>query len=171
MTKGGNNSLGRVYISNNFVDKGLVTAELSHYYLFKTAKRSSIYFPRWFDEGLAIYLGHSGSTAHLTRPEQLKNLLNDQHYSKNLTRWNGITGQLRWMREIKTSGYVTNIYTHSYFAVRFLIDKYGLEKLQTLIYETKTNPSFENAFQKIYGFSTNEFSVSFLNSAQPYIQQ
>jgi len=166
MGRGGNNSLGRVYISSDYMDEGLITAELSHYYLFKTAQRSSIYFPRWFDEGLAIYLGHQGSTARFTQPEQLEKLLNDQRYSKDLSRWNGITGQLRWMKEVKTGGYVTNIYTHSYFAVRFLTEEYGIEKLKSLIRETKTNPSFENAFQKIYGFSTQKFGELFLSSVR-----
>jgi len=168
--RGGNNSLGYIYISSSYVDKGLIAAELSHYYLFNTAKRSSIYFPRWFDEGLAIYLGHSGSTARFTQPEQLQKLLKDNRYPKNLSHWNGIKGQLRWMRQIFSGGYITNMYTHSYFAVRFLIDEYGIEKVQNLIYEIKTNPSFENVFQNIYGFSTNEFSDFFLNSAQQYIQ-
>lgn len=168
--RGGNNSLGYIYISNSYIDKGLIAAELSHYYLFNTAKRSSIYFPRWFDEGLAIYLGHSGSTARFTRPEQLQELLKDSRYPKNLSYWNGMKGQLRWMKQIFTGGYITNMYTHSYFTVRFLVDKYGIEKLQNLIYETKTNSSFENAFHNIYGFSTSELSDSFLNSAQQYIQ-
>ena len=171
MRRGGNNSLGRVYISSNSMDEGLITAELSHYYLFNTTKRSSVYFPRWFDEGLAIYLGHQGSTARFTQPEQLEKLVNDQRYSKDLSRWNGIAGQLRWTKEVKTGGYVTNIYTHSYFAVRFLTEEYGMEKLKSLIQKTKMNPSFENAFQNIYGLSTNEFGELFLNSAERYTEK
>ena len=31
------------------------------------------------------------------------------------------------------------MYTHSYFAVRFLIDEYGIEKVQNLIYEKPEN--------------------------------
>ena len=62
----------------------------------------------WFDEGLAIYLGHSGSLARFTQPEQLEKLVNDQRYSKDLSRWNGFAGQLRWMKEVKTGGYVTD---------------------------------------------------------------
>jgi len=169
MKRGGNNSLGSVNISSNSADKGLITAELSHYYLFKTTNHSSIYFPRWFDEGLAIYLGHGGSTAKFTHPEQLQKLLQDSRFPKDLNYWNGIMGQLRWMKQIRTGGYVTNMYTYSYFAIRFLTDKYGIEKLQNLIYEAKTNSSFENAFQKIYGFSTKEFNDIFLNSVQQYI--
>jgi len=166
MGRGGNNSLGRIYISSDYMDEGVITAELSHYYLFNTAKRSPLYFPRWFDEGLAIYLGHQGFTARFTQPEQLEKLINDQHYSKDLNRWNGVAGQLRWMKEIKTGGYVTNIYTHSYFAVRFLTEEYGVERLKSLVREAKTNPSFENAFQNIYGLSTKEFGELFLNSAE-----
>ena len=170
LRKGGSTGLGGIRIDSSYMEKGIITAELSHYYLFNTTKRSSIYFPRWFDEGLAIYLGHSGSTAKFTHPEQLQKLLQDSRYPKDLSYWNGIMGQLRWMKQIHTGGYVTNMYTHSYFAVHFLIDKYGMEKLQNLIYEAKTNNSFENAFQNIYEFSTREFSNSFLNSAQQYTQ-
>jgi len=169
LRKGGSTGLGGIRIGSSYMEEGIITAELSHYYLFNTTKRSSIYFPRWFDEGLAIYLGHSGSTEKFTHPEQLQKLLKDNRYPKNLSYWNGIVGQLRWMKQIHTGGYVTNMYTHSYFAVRFLIDKYGMEKLQDLIHEVKTNDSFENAFRKTYGFSTNEFGDFFLNSAQQYI--
>lgn len=163
---GGSTGLGGIRIGSSHMEEGIITAELSHYYLFNITERSSIYFPRWFDEGLAIYLGHSGSTAKFTHPEQLQKLLQDNRYPKSLSYWNGIGGQLRWMKQIFTGGYVTNMYTHSYFAVRFLIDEYGVEKLQNLIFEAKTNSSFENAFRKIYGFSTDEFSDLFLNSAQ-----
>jgi len=171
MRGGGNNSLGRVYISSSYIDEGLITAELSHYYLFNTANRSSLYFPRWFDEGLAIYLGHSGSTAKFTQAETLERLLNDDRYSKDLNYWNGFGGQLRWMWQIYRGGYVSYMYTHSYYLVKFLIEEYGLDNFYILIDELKTNSSFENAFQGIYGFSTNQLANYFASSAQQYLLQ
>jgi len=167
---GGNNSLGCVYISSSYLDEGLITAELSHYYLFKTAGRPSLYFPRWFDEGLAVYLGHSGSLAKFTQPEQLQGLLEDSRYPKDLDGWKGFGGQLRWMRQIHGGGYVTYMYTHAYYLVRFLIEEYGLEKLQNLVGELKTGSSFEDAFQEVYGFSTDQFGKHFVNSAHNYFQ-
>ena len=115
-----------------------------------------------------IYLGRSGSVARFTQPENLERLLNDNRYPKDLDYWNGLVGQLRWMKEVKTGGYVTFIYTQAYHAVRLLIEKYGLEKLQSFIQEMETSPSFENAFQKVYGTSTRKFSQTFLDSAQQY---
>jgi len=162
---GGNNSLGHVYISGSYMDEGLITAELSHYYLFKTADRPSLYFPRWFDEGLAVYLGHSGSLAKFTQPEPLQRLLEDSRYPKNLDGWRGFGGQLRWMKQIYTGGYVTHMYTHSYYLVRLLVEEYGLGKLQNLVTGLKTSSSFETAFQEVYGLSTDRFGKQFVDSA------
>jgi len=167
---GGNNSLGRVYISSSHMDEGLITAELSHYYLFKTASHSSLYFPRWFDEGLAIYLGRHGSVAKFTHPEQLQKLLEDSRYPKALDSWNGFGGQLRWMKQIFTGGYVTHMYTHSYYLVRSLIEEHGLGKLQAFVNELKTSSSFETAFQEAYGLSTDQFGKQFVDFAQKYLQ-
>jgi len=167
---GGNNSLGRVYISGSYIDEGLITAELSHYYLFKTADQPPLYFPRWFDEGLAVYLGHSGLTAKFAQPEQLQRLLEDGRYPKDLDCWTGFGGQLRWLKQIYTGGYVTHMYTHSYYLVRFLVEEYGLEKLQNFVGRLKVSPSFEVAFREVYGLSTDQFGKQFIGSAQRYFQ-
>jgi len=164
--KGGNNFLGKVYIADGSMDKGVITHELAHYYLHQTIAGPSFSLPRWFDEGLATYLGHSDSMTRFTQPETLERLLNDNHYPKDLNYWNGFGGQLRWMWQIYRGGYVSYMYTHSYYLIKFLIKEYGLDNFQALIEKLENSSSFEKTFQSVYGFTSDQFNNNFINSSR-----
>jgi len=149
------------------MDEGVLTHELSHHYLSQTTGRNPFYFPRWFDEGLATYLGDMDSMVKFTQASVLKNSLDKGLYQEDLVYWNGFTGHLRWL-VLDLRARPLEAYTQSYFLVKFLADDYGKDNLRNLIWESKTSPSFEQAFQTVYQMSLDEFHQKFLQVARDF---
>jgi hypothetical protein len=87
----------------------------------------------WLWEGLAIYL--SGQLYQYKKPLKLKNFL--EFYNK----YNNET---------------TDVYKESGFAIKFLVDKFGKEKLLELlkgVTKYMSEPDFAKLFKKIYKIS------------------
>lgn len=164
---GGASAPGGIFIRNNKIDAGVITHELSHRYLSEKTKKLTPYFPRWFDEGLATYLGHTSHMERYTNPSVLQESLRNGRYQQNLDYWNGILGYLRWVfPDCKKRP--LEVYTQSYFLTHFLIEEYGQNKIVNLINECQVNSSFEQAFQKTYQISTPEFHQNFLTNVTPH---
>lgn len=94
--------------------------------------------PTWLLEGISIYL--SGQNKLKTKPKKFEKFI--EFFNK--------------------SG--KEVYSESGFAVMFLVEKYGKEKLLNLLKESKKSESpenFSNLFRSIYGFelSYDNFEV------------
>lgn len=110
---GGSSNSEAIFIKKNYWDLGVLTHEMAHQYLQKSTKRLSFYFPRWFDEGLATYLGSTGRLKKFTTIEELTKTLNSGFYERDLGYWNGLFGVLRWtLKDIRYRPSV--IYTETY---------------------------------------------------------
>ena len=139
-------------------NEGVITHELSHIILPKMAGRSGHFFPRWFDEGLASYLGRMDYYKGI--PE-LRDSLGEGLYKRDLNRWNGLLGKINWtVFDVKCCG--RQIYGQTYQMVKFLFDNYGEDKVYELLLNSKKLP-FEEAFQQTFGRSVNEYHQEFIN--------
>ncbi|MFA6297295.1 MAG: hypothetical protein WC629_01905 [Candidatus Paceibacterota bacterium] len=105
-----------------------VKHEMSH--SFFSALSGGRWKPVWLNEGVAIYT--SGQNNFKQKPGEFK------HFLESYDRGN------------------KEIYSEAGFIVEFLIEKYGKEKLLTLIKNLKNYPTkelFEQGFEKEYGFA------------------
>jgi len=160
---GGANGLGGIYIRKDKIDEGVITHELSHRYLAETVRGNPFFFPRWFDEGLATYLGHMGQMAKYTNDGILKDSIKEGTYQQDLSYWNGLLGKLRWTF-LDINRRSIEIYTQTYFLVRFMIQEYGEGQFKSFLNECETAKTFDAAFKKVYGVTVSEFHQDFLSS-------
>lgn len=110
----------------------LLKHEISHIFSEKFPKQ-----PKWISEGLAGYT--AGQYDPDKRPKIKK--LSEIHYKKG---WNKY-----------------RLYQFAYFAVKYLVEKYGKKKLFYLMSETSIDmpfKKFDKTFRQVYGFSVNNFS-------------
>lgn len=126
--------------THNFSEKeyfSLIKHELAH--LFELVLSKNKKMPDWIWEGLALYL--AGQVNDNKKPPKLSNFLD--YYDK--------------------SG--KGVYAEAGFAVKFLIEKYGKEKILKLLKEIKnlnSKEDFYRAFKAIYGFDLDykNFNIS-----------
>lgn len=161
---GGAAGLIAIVVGRDRMDEGIITHELSHRYLQQKAGKLGIFFPRWFDEGLATYLGHTNSMAKYTNDGIIRDALQKNLYQKELSYWNGLIGYVRWLKDVRNRP--MEIYTQSFFLVKYLADTQGEEKIKALIEESKNAKTFEKAFLEIYQLSTEDFHKNFLKTFQ-----
>nr|MBA4404673.1 hypothetical protein [Nanoarchaeum sp.] len=110
--------------------EGLIKHELSHQFYHQLSSKS---IPAWLSEGTALYT--DGRLKYQKEPEIFTNFLN---FEKN---------------EVGKE-----VYKESGFAVEFLVNKFGKQKLLELIKECKNIKSpqeFKDKFEKIYKFEMN----------------
>lgn len=108
--------------------KGLIKHELAHSFTKVFAGFGGR--PKWLWEGIAIYL--SGQLKSKTTPEKLSNFLT-----------------------FHEAGAMEGVYKESGFAVEFLVEKYGKEKLLSLLKllrEKDTPEQLAKKFREVYGF-------------------
>ncbi|PIS21355.1 hypothetical protein COY33_01290 [candidate division WWE3 bacterium CG_4_10_14_0_2_um_filter_42_7] len=157
---GGAAGLAAIVVSPDRMDEGVLTHELSHRYLQQKVGKLGIFFPRWFDEGLATYLGHTDSMAKYTSDGIIRDALQKGLYQKDLSYWNGLIGYIHWLQDVRKRP--MEIYSQSYFLIKYLADTYGEEKLKSLIEESKSARGFDEAFFRVYQLTVNDFHQSFL---------
>jgi len=120
--------------------------------------RSGHFFPRWFDEGLASYLGKMDYYKNI--PE-LKDSLREGLYKQDLDRWNGLSGYVNWtIFDVRCCG--RQIYGQTYQMVKFLFDRFGEDKIYQLLQNAKET-SFEQAFKTTFGVSIDEYHRQFID--------
>lgn len=90
---GGTGSDLGIIVRYDKANEGVITHEMSHIILPKMTGRSGHFFPRWFDEGLASYLGKMDYYRGI---EDLKESLENGFYKRDLSRWNGLLGKISW---------------------------------------------------------------------------
>jgi len=139
---------------------GVIAHEMSHLTLKQLTGKGSTSFPRWFDEGLASYLGKMDYYRNL---DQLKLDVYENRYQDDLTSWRGLVGLLKWQNIIFFDPHrsPSQVYGQSYHMIKYLVEKYGQEKVDLLLVTMKVLP-FHQAFEKVYGFSEKQFSNEFI---------
>lgn len=164
--KGSSNSEA-VYLKVGDADLGIITHELSHYYLQKSSGKYSFFFPRWFDEGLATYLNGTGSLEKFTKYSTLVESIESGKYQEDLTYWDGVNGMYRWLfKDCKTRP--IEVYTQSYFLVKYLSEEYGDDLVSKLVKKSSEYKNFDELFEDVYGISIDEFHESFLKGHTRY---
>jgi len=112
------------------------------------SKGTSTAYPIWFQEGISEYVGndrtiveYSGfklvSLVDLVTPEQ-------------------------WQAE-RVQG-DTNVYKQSYFAIKYLIDRFGVGIVKEIINETNNTGDFERSFTQATHMTITEFERNFLDA-------
>lgn len=110
----------------------LIKHELSHSFT-KIESGDADWIPKWLWEGISIYA--SGDLSFKKRIEKFETFL-----------------------EYYNDGFADGVYKESGFVVELLVNRFGKEKLLTLIKNLKNYQSkdkFELAFKKLYGFKPN----------------
>lgn len=130
------------YTEKNF--KAFLKHELSHLFYHILTQRK--YSPLWLAEGVAIYT--SGQLNYKKQPQEFKNFLDFYDTQQNKRQ--------------------ESVYDESGWVVKFLVDKFGKEKLLVLIKslknEVQNQKQFENKFFEIYGFNLSYDKISKLRS-------
>jgi len=158
---GGTGSDLGVMVRYDKANEGVITHEMSHIILAKMTGRSGHFFPRWFDEGLASYLGKMD---YYRGVEGLKESLGDGFYKRDLSRWNGLRGKINWtVFDVRCCGH--QIYGQTYQMVKFLFGNYGEDKVYELLLNSKKF-SFEQAFEKTFGLTVDQYHQDFINFVQ-----
>lgn len=139
-----------------------IAHEMSHKNLSKISPfSSSIFsFPRWFDEGLASYIGKMDWYRKL--PE-LKGELQTGCYRLDITNWNSLLGEFQWINQTFFQHNSHLIYGQTYLMVKYLFDTYGENRVHQLVQKIHLGTSFDQAFLQTTGLSVEEFHQQFIN--------
>ncbi len=157
-TAGGTGTDLGVTVRYDKANEGIITHELSHDTLPKMTGRSGHFFPRWFDEGLASYLGKMDYYRGI--PE-LKESLQEGSYKRDLERWDGLKGRINWTL-VDVRCCARQIYGQTYQMIKFLFDKYGEDQVYQLLLASKEMP-FDQAFRDTFGVTVDEYHQEFIN--------
>lgn len=156
---GGGMILG-IIVRESRASQNIIAHEMSHRNLTRLSRvGSSIFYPRWFDEGLASYLGKMD---YYKKTTELKDDLQKGLYLRDITNWKGITGGLRWLNFVFFKRNSKLVYGQSYLMVKYLFDTYGQEKVYQLVQRSRET-SFNKAFLQTFGISVDEFHQNFIN--------
>lgn len=126
----------------------VLTHEITHLFsYFKNLYKG----PYWFTEGLAMYVAEQIPGKELV----IKKKLTKKQAKK----------QLFYRIIIKKLS--EDMYAPDYYAIKYLVDTYGLEKLRKLMnsYKKKMNKAmYERNFKRIYGITYKEFIETALDN-------
>ena len=138
----------------------IISHELSHKNLAQFSRFGSGVFsyPRWFDEGLASYIGAMSWYRDIP---QLKEDINPGRYRSDITNWKGISGQFTWIYQTFFARNSHLIYGQSYLMVKHLFNKYGEDKVRQLAFGAAKAP-FDEVFENIFGLSVEQFHQEFI---------
>lgn len=143
------------------VDKAsfnIIAHEMSHRYLAQVVGQSAPVFPRWFDEGLASYLGKMD---YYKKTQDLQEDLKEGRFNEDLIQMQGLKGLLKWQWMVFRGGNLGQLYGQSYLMVKYLFDKYGEDKIYQLVMLLK-NSGFDKAFLQTFGVTQKQFHQDFL---------
>lgn len=139
-----------------------IAHEMSHKNLSKLSPvASSVFsFPRWFDEGLASYIGNMD---WYKKPPELKEDLQAGRYRRDITRWSGLPGMFQWLNQTFFQHNSSLIYGQTYLMAKHLFDTYGEERVYQLVQAVHQGTSFDEAFLQTFSLSEDEFHQQFIN--------
>jgi len=158
---GGGLSWG-VVIRESRASWNIIAHEMSHKNLSKVSgiAAGTLKYPRWFDEGLASYLG---SMDYYLKPNELAREVQEGRYQHNITHWQGLPGTITWIYHTFYGSGAHLIYGQTYLMVKFLFDTYGKDKVYQLVTATP-QANFDQAFLETFGLSVDQFHQEFLKS-------
>ncbi|MFH1832852.1 MAG: hypothetical protein ABH816_01610 [Candidatus Levyibacteriota bacterium] len=143
----------------------IIAHEMSHKNLSKLSPLgSSVFsFPRWFDEGIASYIGDMNY--YKTLPELKEDLLSGL-YRRDITTWRGISGMFTWLKFTFIKPNPRLIYGQTFLMTKFLADTYGENRINQLVQAVGQRTSFETAFLQVFGISADEYHQQFIDFLQ-----
>ncbi len=160
---GTGNELG-INIREGRMSVGKIAHEMSHRNLVSLTGKSAITFPRWFDEGLASYIGKMDD---YKKPQDLQDDIKKGVYAKDILNIRGIFGTIQWLKRVDFNKESRVFYGQSYLMVKYLFDKYGQDKVYEFVQSLKNN-DFEKAFIQSFGVTEEQFLQEFTNYIQNY---
>jgi len=151
-----------VVIRESKASWNIIAHEMSHKNLSKLSPVASsvLSFPRWFDEGLASYIG---SMDWYKKPLDLKEDLQTGRYRRDITRWSGLLGIFQWLNQTFFQHNSSLIYGQTYLMTKYLFDTYGEERAYQLVQAVRRGMSFDKAFLQTFNVSEDEFHQQFIN--------
>ena len=156
------NGAGTVFgiaIRESKATSNIIAHEMSHKNLAEISNvKTSAKFPRWFDEGLASYLGKMD---YYKNEQDLKDDLDRGMYRKDITEWKGIRGIFQWLNLTFIKPNPRLIYGQTYLMVKYLFDEYGQEKVYDLVLKASQS-NFDKAFIEVFGITVNDFHKEFI---------
>lgn len=135
----------------------IIVHEFFHFLM----KRSKIALPIWIDEGLAEYFsGRSLSYISEGKTTEFR-----RRYLKEIIRVRDDENHELRIRNITSpKDLVSNSYYHCFQMVKYLIDKFGLQRLFDFLSAIRKEPrgKWNTIFRTVFGFSELEFERQFL---------
>lgn len=161
---GGTGNEFGIIIDQRFLNEKLIAHELSHDTIRNLlGPINSFKIPTWFDEGMATYIADQSD--YLSSGEA-KDLLARGQLDRDLSRWEGFFGHLRWkFTDIQRHG---KTYGHVYLFTKYLFETYGEDKMYDLITAVKNN-SFDQAFKQALGVTPATAHQQFILSLEKEI--
>lgn len=138
----------------------IIAHEMSHKNLANSnlLQAGTIAYPRWFDEGLANYLGKMDYYDDL--PE-LRETLAEGRYQRDITDWKGVRGNVTWIYQTFYGVGPRILYGQTYQMMKSLFDTYGEEKVYEVVARVR-RISFEKAFTQTFGKTPEAFHREFI---------
>lgn len=154
-TKGMFDGKIRIPIGGALSDQRLLEKVIFHEYTHAVIHNlSGKGVPTWLNEGLAIYMEHG-------EKEWIEDTVsNELRKGGRIIPLYELHGTFMNMEESK----VSLIYAESYSAVDYLIDRYGIFRVKTLLEELSKRRDFREAFRDLFFVSYDEFQSSWEKS-------
>lgn len=151
-----------VVVRESRATANIIAHEMSHKNLANTSFINSgpLLYPRWFDEGLANYLGQMDYYDKI--PELRKELQPGGRYQRDITNWTGIPGAITWIYQTFYGAGARLIYGQTYQMMKYLVDTYTEEKVSAVI-QRIPSVSFAQAFAAEFGMTPETFHQEFID--------
>jgi hypothetical protein len=124
--------------------------EYTHYSfqrMIDSSKGGSTAYPLWFQEGVAEYVGND------------RTIVEYSHF--RVVPFGQLIRGDQWQDARVQDG--TNVYEQSYFAIKYLIDKYGEGIISKIIKSTNSTGDFEGSIIETTGINVLDLESNFLN--------
>lgn len=145
----------RLPIGGALSNQGLLEKVIFHEYTHAVIHNlSGKDVPRWLNEGLAIYMEH-GDKGRLE-----DRIINHLKKGGRIIPLYELHDTFMNMEESKAA----LVYAESYSAVDYLIDKYGIFRVKSLLEELSGRRNFKEAFKDLFFLSYDEFQSSWERS-------
>ena len=149
-----------VVIRDSRATPNIIAHEMSHKNLANSniIQAGTITYPRWFDEGLANYLGKMDYYDDL--PE-LRDTLKEGRYRRDITNWKGVQGNVTWIYQTFRGVGPRILYGQTYQMMKSLFDTYGVDMVYEVIQQVP-RVSFDQAFAQTFGKTPEAFHQEFI---------
>ncbi|MGB6882229.1 MAG: hypothetical protein WBD86_02930, partial [Microgenomates group bacterium] len=155
----GSGTVFGIVIRESKATPNIIAHEMSHKNLAEISDvKTSAKFPRWFDEGLASYIGKMD---YYKTEQDLKDDLDKGMYRRDITEWKGIGGIFQWLNLTFIKPNPRLIYGQTYLMVKYLFEKYGQEKVYNLVLQASQS-NFDRTFIDVFGITVNDFHKEFI---------